>query len=906
MSRNAHKNNPAKNPKGRVGSGPKNPAEANGTIPAFWAKHFSDCETECEPEPDRWEAGERQSLTRSVPVDEQRLADVCCAAESTPQAFFTTAFACATSIFAAQEDVLFRTMLSHASNDVVIPFRMNLQGQENVAQLIKQAEAGLRQSGAHDVPEYEQLVDALGLDLPLLFCYGAEPAGADGLILTHDVPVDGACQITLRYNSGAYSEEWAKSFAGTYRTIVTEMLNKQALRDLVLVGERELGILDRANETETPRDPADVVTQFRCVASAHPQKTAIITSKTSYSYEDMDRITNAVAEHLRSQGIGKGNVVSVLIHRNEFMPLASFGVLKSGAAYQPLDPSYPEERLNFMVEDAESAFLIADRDLAGLLKGWSGPILYTDSILRLPEADVFDADIEPNDMCVLLYTSGSTGTPKGTILQHGNLTELAGWAHGYFKMDEHACYGACASYGFDAHMIELYPIFTCGGTLCIVPDEIRLDLPAIGEYFNRNGVTISLMTTQVGRQFAQSYEGGSLEYLMVGGETLTPLDPTNLKVKLFNAYGPTECTVLVTIQPVRSPYHRVPIGKALNNVKLYVADRYFRRLPPYAPGELLIAGPHVSGGYLHLPEKTESVFVSNPFCTDPAYDKAYRTGDVVRMLPDGTVDFIGRRDSQVKVRGFRIELPEVEAVVREYPGIRDATVQAFADENTGMKYLAAYVVSSNPVDIPGLKEFILGKKPPYMVPAIIMQLKAIPLTQNHKVNKRALPLPKREATALEQPATEEEERAFRCAIEALGHSDFGVTTDLEEAGLSSIASMRLNVLLAKSFRRSVRFSDLVAMHTVRQIASYFRAAVKEQTYARRELYPLINTQQGVYVDCLANPSSTAYNLPFIIQLDRAVNIDRLKNALRAAIDAAIHEDAPQGVCERRDLCGAAR
>ncbi|MBQ9594148.1 MAG: AMP-binding protein, partial [Lachnospiraceae bacterium] len=332
-------------------------------------------------------------------------------------------------------------------------------------------------------------------------------------------------------------------------------------------------------------------------------------------------------------------------------------------------------------------------------------------------------------------------------------------------------------------------------------------------------------------------------------------------------------------------YHRIPIGKPLENVKLYVADRHLRRLPLFAPGELLIAGPHVAKGYLHLPEKTAASFIPNPFTEEAGYDRVYRTGDVVRMLSDGRLDFIGRSDGQVKIRGFRIELSEVEGVIREFPGILDATVQAFADERTGMKYLAAYVVSDSRVDTAALAAFIRERKPPYMVPAVTMQLDAIPLTQNQKVNKRALPMPQREDAGHEPPATEEERLAYDCVAEALSHRDFGVTTDLEEAGLSSIGAMQLNVLLSKAFRRTVRIRDMKALHTVREIAAFFASAAKEHSYKRQESYPLSSVQQGVYVECLANPGSTAYNIPLLLKLDPAVDIDRLKAALTAAIDA---------------------
>ena len=218
-----------------------------------------------------------------------------------------------------------------------------------------------------------------------------------------------------------------------------------------------------------------------------------------------------------------------------------------------------------------------------------------------------------------------------------------------------------------------------------------------------------------------------------------PVEPPR-DYKLYNAYGPTECTIFITLFPVDKLYHRVPIGKALNNVKLYVVDKEGRRLPPGMPGELWIAGHQVARGYLNRPEQTEKVFIQNPFCHEDGYERVYRTGDIVRFLPDGSIDFIGRNDGQVKIRGFRIELSEVERVIRQYPGIKDATVADF-DATGGGKFLAAYVVSDETIDIDKLNAFILERKPPYMVPAVTMQIDRIPLNQNQKVNKRALPEP---------------------------------------------------------------------------------------------------------------------------------------------------------------------
>ena len=376
--------------------------------------------------------------------------------------------------------------------------------------------------------------------------------------------------------------------------------------------------------------------------------------------------------------------------------------------------------------------------------------------------------------------------------------------------------------------------------------------------------------------------------LSVGGEKLVPLPPRDGILKFFNGYGPTECTIFTTVMPVDRLYDRVPIGRPLANYKLYIVDENLHRLPPLMPGELVIAGRGVGRGYLNRPELTEKVFIRNPFSDDPDYARAYRTGDIVRLLPDGSVDFIGRNDGQVKVRGFRIELSEVEAVIREFPGIADATVQAFEDEKTGEKYLAAYIVSEKQADVSAMSAFIRERKPAYMVPAVIMQIPSIPLNQNQKVNKRALPKPEHSAGGqadLIPPGTETQQRIFDCAADVLGHKEFGITTDLYEAGLSSIGAIRMNVLLSKAFDVTVNSRDLKANPTVEKLEAFLAGAKKSGTFDVKIDYALTRTQEGVYVESMAKPGQTAYNVPILLKLSDELEIDRLKSAIVAAVNA---------------------
>ena len=408
------------------------------------------------------------------------------------------------------------------------------------------------------------------------------------------------------------------------------------------------------------------------------------------------------------------------------------------------------------------------------------------------------------------------------------------------------------------------------------------------------------MTTQVGRQFAISaYRPACLRVLLVGGEKLAPMDPPE-GIDFYNVYGPTECTILATEKRVEDRYLRIPIGKPVANAALYVVDEQNRRVPPCVPGELWIAGPGVARGYLNRPEKSAESFTPNPFCSQEGYDRVYHTGDVVRYLPSGEIDFIGRSDGQVKIRGFRIELTEVEAVIREHPSIEDVTVQAFDNESGSGKYIAAYiVVKSGEAIAPGeLEAFIRQRKPPYMVPSVIMELDAIPLNQNQKVDKRKLPKPERRQKEAGDDAAREmtslERELMEVCAGVLGNRGFGVATPLAEAGLTSISTMQLMVELEEKFGYSPSVSELLQNMRVLDIenalVSHWREggrAKSAQAAEEKEALsaPLTQTQLGVYLECRMDETSDKYNIPFLLKVGRDADAERLAGAIRAAVEA---------------------
>ena len=347
----------------------------------------------------------------------------------------------------------------------------------------------------------------------------------------------------------------------------------------------------------------------------------------------------------------------------------------------------------------------------------------------------------------------------------------------------------------------------------------------------------------------------------------------------------TECTIFTTVFEVDKYYSNIPIGKALDNFKLYIADKFGHLLPYGACGELMISGWQVSRGYLNKPEKTSEVYTKNIYDDAEGYEVLYHSGDVARYLPDGNIQIIGRKDSQVKVRGFRIELSEVEEVIRRYEGIKDATVVAFDDPNGGGKYIAAYVVSDGQVDINKLNDFIKETKPPYMVPAVTMQIDKIPLNQNQKVNKKALPLPERKVEEIVKPENETQQKLFDCIAEVLGYTEFGITTDIYEAGLTSITAIKLNILISKAFDIVIKTSDIKDHPTIQMLESFVKTAGKETKREIQENYPLTNTQEGIFIECTANMGSTIYNIPYLLKLDKKVDLDKLAEAIDSTVAA---------------------
>ena len=900
----------------------------------YYTGLFKDCEPDCLPLPDMQEDAEG-SLTMILPghADAEAIRKFCDDNGISENDFYTAAFGYVIAGFSGREDSIFTTINSGRSDSrfmdsvsmFVRTYPVICKTQEGtVLDYIRETKRQLTDSLSYSAYSFAEISHDLGITSDILFAFqGAvsgkiesfcgcpcsevnvsldeSKAGIEMLVF----PEDGGLSYHFTCRKNLYTEDFIRNFAGVYDKVLTEFMRKENLNDTEFLDAETESLLDNVNQTETDYDKSDIVTQFRRVAEKFPDNIAAVYKEKRYTYREADEITERIAAYLKGRGIGSEDVVSVLIPRCEYMVLASLGVLKSCAAYQPLDPSYPPERLEFMIKDASAKLLIADRNLIKeCVPNYDGEILYTDEIPSLPPAQRLTENPSPSNLFIMLYTSGSTGVPKGVMLEHGNLACFIAWDKKTNNLTENSRVAEYASYGFDMHMMGIYPPLTAGATVYIIGEDMRLDFEALQKYIDDEGITHSFITTQVGRQFAEYYTGQSLKYLYVAGEKLAPVFPENKSFAFFNAYGPTETTMLVTFTNVKKLYRRVPIGAALDNLKLYVVDKNGRKLPPYMPGELWVSGHQVGRGYLNRPEKNAESFIANPFTNEEGYTKIYRTGDIVRNVYDGgemVIDFVGRNDAQVKVRGFRIELTEVEAVIRDFPCVKDVTVQAF-DSDSGEKYLAAYVVSDEPVDINALNKFVGDRKPPYMIPAVTMQIDSIPLNQNQKVNRKALPKPeitasRTEVSTVSAPLNVLEKDIKAIIAEITGTDSFGITDTLGNFGLTSISSIRLATQIYKKYGVQLQVRKLVSEGTVQSIENDIlsklllsesheeKAELPKPQESAKHSCGLTFEQQGVYTECQIDPSSTVYNTPFSVKIPDGVTAVQLKDAVRGVVEA---------------------
>ncbi len=647
--------------------------------------------------------------------------------------------------------------------------------------------------------------------------------------------------LSLDYRADLYEEATIARLLQHFQTLLEGVVADpdRAISQVPMLSEAERCQL-LVDWNATRRDfPQDMLLPqlFEAQAQRTPDAIAVVFAGESLTYRQLNARANQLARYLQEQGVGPDVLVGIFLDRSLEIPVALLGVLKAGGAYLPLDPAFPAERLRFMLEDSRAPLLITRRQLVGQLPPCDSKPICLDSAWEEISRQASDSPLSqatPEHLAYVIYTSGSTGRPKGVqIPQRAVVNFLWSMAREPGLAPSNVLLSV-TTLSFDIFGLELYLPLLTGARLVLADRDTVADPVRLQEQLTQSGATVMQATPATWRMLLQAgWRGSPNLKILVGGEALGPDLARQLLHRgsaLWNLYGPTETTIWSTACRMQQGFERITIGRPIANTQVYLLDKHLEPVPVGVPGELYIGGDGLARGYLNRPDLTAERFVRNPFAGDPA-SRMYRTGDCCRYLPDGSIEFLGRRDEQVKIRGFRIELGEIEAALRQRADVRDAVVAA-CDDPTGGKQLVAYVVAEGETRPAAteLRRFLGASLPDYMIPSVFMPLDALPLMPNGKINRRALPAPDRsrqwagQARAFVAPRTATEQQLATIWSAVLGIERVGITDNFFDLGGHSLLAIQVISRINRDLDLSVALRELFETATLEAFAERVETA----------------------------------------------------------------------------------
>ncbi|MFJ1593059.1 amino acid adenylation domain-containing protein [Kitasatospora albolonga] len=709
----------------------------------------------------------------------------------------------------------------------------------------------------------------------------------------------------LEYSTDLFGEATARGLADRFARLLSVLAGAPDVPlsrlDALLPAEADRILTVWAGPTQDV-DVAPVHELYAARAAGQPGHPALQFGEQVLTYAELDERANRLAHELAARGTGPGDLVALLLPRSPEMVVALLAVLKAGAAYLPIDAAYPHERIAYMLDDARPALaLTASAESAGLEGSGVPALLLDDEEIRArvaarPARALTDADrtgpLSVRDAAYVIYTSGSTGRPKGVVVEHRTVAVMVADQGPRMGIGPGTRWLQFASYSFDAATWELAIGLLSGATMVLSTAEERGPGHPLADLVERTGVTMVCLPPTVLAAWPADRPMPEGVQLVVAGEACSPelVERFSRGRVMRNAYGPTEATVCASISEPLSGAVRPPIGFPLHNTRLYVLDAWLRPVPPGVTGELYIGGAQLARGYLRRPSLTANRFVADPFATEPG-TRMYRSGDLVRWNPDGSLDYVGRVDDQVKLRGFRIELGEIEGALLALDAIAQAAVTV-REDRPGDKRLVAYVVrSEHAEDPPGaldaraVRAGLAAALPEHMVPHAVVALDALPLTGNGKLDRRALPAPDytEPASADRAPADEREAALCEAFAEVLGLERVGADASFFDLGGDSISSIQL-VSKARESGLAITAQDVFVHRTPQGLALAAGAAGQPETVGVGDgTGPVAATPITAWFDAINGPTD-GFHQAAVVRTPAGASYDRLVGALQVLLD----------------------
>ena len=635
-------------------------------------------------------------------------------------------------------------------------------------------------------------------------------------------------RFDVEFNTDIYQKQTIKKWLSYYIHILHHVIEHQNIHlgDIHVLDEHETSsFIHTFNQTKQDYPKHETISRlFEYQAAKTPHAPAVIYDRQTLTYRELNERANRIAAALRANGVGSESVVALLTSRTPELAVGILGILKAGGAYLPVTEDMPTERLEWMLSDSNAVMLLQSDRLESHM---AGKRLFIEDIQL--EAGISANNPEqqggPDSLAYIMYTSGSTGTPKGVMVEQRGVVRLVKNSDMAFSPEDRIL--LTASLGFDAMTFEVFGPLLNGACLYISDKETYLDSDRLKTFIQQNGITTLWLTSSLFNQLSEQNERtfSDLSRLILGGEALSPNHVNRVRnaapnLALWNGYGPTENTTFSTCFRIEHEYkHSIPIGRPIANSTAYIVNSRGRLQPMGVIGELCVGGDGLARGYFGRPELTKEKFVPNPFTPG---ERMYRTGDLARWLKDGTIEYIGRMDDQVKIRGYRIELGEIEAALRQIDGVKEAAVIVRTGPS-GHKELLAYMSLQAEMNIEKVRSLLSQQLPGFMIPAHLVELAALPLTQNGKLDRRALPEPETTAinTAYAPPRNQLEERLAVIWQEVLGVEKVGIEDSFFELGGDSIKALQVSARLGR-FDLKITAGDLFRHPTIKEAAPLIR------------------------------------------------------------------------------------